>query len=209
MDEIVEFDTVAEAAEAMRAAHPSAYKLEATSQDWYGEVHFVPDENLVIFIDDYTDDEADPENVVVRQVDSRRWTSERALIDEYTFALEKVEHDEDEVAGDKVRRLISETFEVYKSSHSDRLRRPADAEESEPGDYVANLANLYLASEIEKLKEQMSLLASLRAQNILDRLAARDHRHGSKREVAEALDMKPQNIQDILAGYYRRLNLLG
>lgn len=205
MDVTLKFDTVEAAVAAVNTMHPAAYKLEATSQGWSGEIYFDPEALVVILVHDSTDDAMDPVNAYLEQVEGFDWIGDINLVDTYAHSLENLEDDDDEADKERARQLINEALTVYATCKLARLSsyQGADADEK------ASVVNALLAARIEQLKIEMSLLASLRAQNILNRLEARDHRHGAKREVAKALMMKPQNIQDVLASYYRRLNIFG
>lgn len=208
MDLSLKFDNVEEAAAAVEAAHPAAYRLGATSQGWRGQIYFDPDNRVVVVIDDCSDDDVDPENVRLRQYSGHDWLGSADLVDEYEFELSKLEECEDDADSARAQELIKEALAVVATcGFADR--EPRGSSELQREDDKANLINLDLTLRIERLKVQMSLLSSMRAQNILGCLEARNHRHGAKREVAAALGIKPQNVQDNLAAYYRRLNMLG
>lgn len=198
MDVNLKFDNMEEATAAVRAAHPTAHKLGAMSQDWRGDVYFDPDERVVVIVDDCSDDDIDPENVRLRQYEGLDWLGSADLVDEYEYELSKLEECDDDVDSGRAQELIREALTVVATC--------GIAERESGDDEKANLINLDLTLRIERLKVQMSLLSSMRAENILGRLEARSHRHGAKREVAAALGIKPQNVQDNLAAYYRRLN---
>lgn len=198
-----EYISIEEAVGVLRVEHEDLRPLEAVSALFGAPAFYDPHADWVLILQDL-----EPGRVIVDRMAGHQLSQVHEIVNELGEDA-NLPSRHPEADNKKSLDLLKEVAAVHLESLTRRHGDiHAEAGTSAPDDELAAHSDTWLLHQMDYLRQRLSLLASIRAVNIQNRLDARNNRHGSKREVAGALGIKPQTIQDVLHAFRTRFNVL-